>query len=138
MLASSRVISIFSSSSHEHSYTSASHAMLATCALQSTFRIIVCVTDALDDQTEAPFVAGLAASTGSDVGKIVIGKARPVHWRTSAAPKYWTSQWKLFQPYGNLVSLIGTNDSISIVGTLIRAHSAHDTSAQQCVTTITI
>ena len=115
MLASSRVISIFSSSSHEHSYTSASHAMLATCALQSTFRIIVCVTDALDDQTEAPFVAGLAASTeehlpifalsGSDVGKIVIGKARPVHWRTSAAPKSYPSKGKVFQPYGNLTSL---------------------------------
>lgn len=89
MLASSRVVSVFSSSSHEHPYTSASHAMLASCALQITFRIIVCVTDALDDQTEAPFLAGLAASTeehlpifalsGSDVDKIVIGKAHPAH-----------------------------------------------------------
>jgi len=56
--------------------------MLATCALQSTFRIIVCVTDALDHQTEAPFLTGLAASaeehlpifalSAFDVGKIVI------------------------------------------------------------------
>ena len=47
------------------------------------------MTDALDDQTEAPFLAGLAASTeehlpifalsGSDVDKIVIGKAHPAH-----------------------------------------------------------
>ena len=42
-----------------------------------------------DGQTEAPFAAGLATSTeehlpifalsGSDVGKIVIGKVRPAH-----------------------------------------------------------
>lgn len=77
------MVSIFSSSSNEDSYTRPSHATLASFALQITFWIIVCVTDG---QTDTPFLAGLAASTEErlpifalsafDVGKIVIVQQR--------------------------------------------------------------